>query len=257
VTDLDADDFHYPAALYELVHRGTAGDLSYYARRCEGARRVLELGCGYGRVLAALREDPSLELVGLDRSAELLARARARLGDDVLLVEGDMQDFDLGGRRFDRILIPHSGIYCLADDDACVSCFEACARHLAPDGLLVFDAYAADQFHREADPADHDDLHLEPLVTVEMDGTCYDVFERSLWERDAQRVDVTYEYIPRGGGPAALGRLRHRYLLQDQIEPLLRRAGLALASLAGDWRDAPARPDGEMWVATAVHPGRA
>ena len=255
MTDTDADDFHYPAALYELVHRGTAGDLSFYARSCRGARRVLELGCGYGRVLAALQDEPGLELCGLDRDSELLARARNRLPESVELVPGDMCNFDLDGRRFDRILIPHSGLYCLPDDAACVSCFAACCRHLAPGGQLVFDAYAADLFHLEADPADHDDLHLEPLITVESDGTCYDVFERSLWNRPSQRVDVSYEYIPRGGGEAALGRLRHRYLLLDQIEALLQRAGLRLLSLAGDWQGQPADPQGDMWVATAAATG--
>ena len=44
---------------------------------------------------------------------------------------------------FDRILIPHSGIYCLPDDAACVACFQCCAEQLAEGGRLVFDAYAA------------------------------------------------------------------------------------------------------------------
>jgi SAM-dependent methyltransferase len=210
-------------------------------------------------VLAALAEDaggdPALELTGLDQDPDLLARARAHLDERVALVKADMTDFDLLDARFDRILIPHSGIYCLPSDDACVACFEACARHLAPGGQLVFDAYAADGFHSEADPADYVDEHLEPVVTVEHEGVCYDVFERSLWHRDTQRVDVTYEYIPRGGGDAALGRLIHHYLLQRQLPLLLERAGLALTSLAGDWQGRPARSNDDMWVATAVKAG--
>ncbi len=252
MTDPAEDDFDYPAALYELVHRGTAGDLSFYSRVCSGARNVIELGCGYGRVLASLRDAGDFALTGLERDPDLLARARARLADRVTWVEADMSDFALGDARFDRILIPHSGVYCLSDDDRTVACFRACARHLTQDGKLVFDAYGADRFHQEADPADYDGDHLEPVVTVEHEGTCYDVFERSTWHRADQQLDVVYEYIPRAGGDAALGRLLHHYLLQDQIGPLLARAGLRLESLAGDFRGREATPDDDMWVATAV-----
>ena len=249
---------HYPADLYELVHRGTAGDLSFYRRACADAKNVLELGCGYGRVLAAL-SDTDARLMGLDRDPGLLERARSRLPKTVRLVSGDMTAFEIPGadgalERFDRILIPHSSVYCLPDDDACVACFACVARHLAPGGRLFFDAYGADTFHRDEDPADHTDERLDPVVTVEHQGVCYDVFERRRWDRPKQRLDVTYEYIPRGGGEALQGQLFHRYLLQDQIEALLANAGLQLLALEGDWRGGESRPNDSMWVATAGAP---
>lgn len=48
---------HAPAggSLYSLIHLGGfAGDLAHYRKHCTDARRVLELGCGDGRVAAAL-----------------------------------------------------------------------------------------------------------------------------------------------------------------------------------------------------------
>ena len=48
------DSFSYDAELYELLHSGTPGDLAFYRKWCRGADNVLELGCGYGRVLCAL-----------------------------------------------------------------------------------------------------------------------------------------------------------------------------------------------------------
>ena len=148
----------------------------------------------------------------------------------------------------------HSAVYCLPDDALCIACFSCARRHLAPEGRLVFDAYGADTFHRDEDPADHDDERLDPVVTVEHQGVCYDVFERRRWDRPKQRLDVTYEYIPRGGGEALQGQLLHRYLLRNQIEALLRRAGLRLLTLDGDWRGSKSRADGSMWVATAGAP---
>jgi len=249
----------YPAELYELVHRGTAGDVAFYSRICAEVRSVLELGCGYGRLLEPLAE-LGLDVTGLERDPALLARAAARLrrrGLSAQLVEGDMTKFD-GARTFapeggfDRIVIPHSGIYCLPDDEACVACFRCCARTLRPGGALVFDAYAADAFHRDEDPADHRDERLDAVVSVEFQGRVYDVFERSRWDRDEQRLDVTYEYLPRGGGAVLQGRLLHRYLLRAQLAPLLERAGLRLQSLHGDWHGHPTSSESDMWVATAV-----
>jgi SAM-dependent methyltransferase len=256
----------YPAELYELVHRGTAGDVAFYQRVCAEAipsatRSVLELGCGYGRVLEGLQE-LDVELTGLEVDPELLARAAARLGDasNVRLVQGDMRSFDRESTcppttGFDLILIPHSGVYCLQDDASCVACFRCCAEQLAKGGRLVFDAYAADAFHRDEDPADHVDTRLDPVVSVEFEGRSYDVFERSRWERSRQQLDVTYEYIPRAGGEALQGRLLHRYLLIEQLAPLLEQAGLRLESLHGDWHGHPSSSESDMWVATAVRGG--
>src|SRR5438309_12128653 len=44
-------------------------------------RRLVDVGCGTGRLLAQLRERlPGAELVGVDPSAGMVAKARARLG---------------------------------------------------------------------------------------------------------------------------------------------------------------------------------
>jgi SAM-dependent methyltransferase len=53
------------ARLYALVHRGNAGDVDFYVRACAGAARVLELGCGTGRVLRAVAEVAG-HVTGLD-----------------------------------------------------------------------------------------------------------------------------------------------------------------------------------------------
>jgi 3' terminal RNA ribose 2'-O-methyltransferase Hen1 len=53
--------------------------------REHGARRVVDLGCGEGQLLAVLRKDPEFErLVGVDVSLRALERARARLNLDHL-----------------------------------------------------------------------------------------------------------------------------------------------------------------------------
>ena len=69
-----------------------------------GARRVLDLGCGDGRLLARLLADPRFEAItGVDVSAAALARAARRLHLD-----------ELAPRQHDRVQLLH-GSLCYAD----------------------------------------------------------------------------------------------------------------------------------------------
>lgn len=57
----------------------------------DGARRVLDVGCGAGALGAALREERGVEVMGLELSPDAAARARDRLD---ALVEADLDVLD-------------------------------------------------------------------------------------------------------------------------------------------------------------------
>lgn len=134
-----------PTDLYASLHTGTEGDEDFYRAVCAGADRVLELGCGSGRILAALADEVAT-LHGVDSSDEALAQARANLPASVGLHRAEMESFDVGC-DFDRVLIPFNGIYCLPDLDSVQHTFVQVEKALGPEGLLVFDGYAGDPIH--------------------------------------------------------------------------------------------------------------
>lgn len=75
--------------------------------------RVLEVACGTGRNLAKVAKAwPGVRLYGLDISSEMLKSARAALGEDARLGEGDACAFDpqslLGEAAFERIVLSYS-----------------------------------------------------------------------------------------------------------------------------------------------------
>ena len=235
------------AELYALTHRGSRGDVAFYRRACGGATSVLELGCGYGRVLTGLAR-PGRRLVGLDRDAGLLKLARRALGPSAKLLRGDMRGFELG-ERFDRVLIPYSAFYCLLTKADALSCLRAARRHLTHDGLLLFDVYAADGFHR-ARGAEGEEL--DRLFTLALAGRSYEVFEHSRWHRRRQRLDITYLYVDQESGRRIELPLPQRYWLAAQLRPLLRQAGLELVALHGDFRGGRYSPStSERMVVTA------
>ncbi len=242
----------YPPRLYELVHRGNEGDVEFYVRASEGARSILELGSGCGRVTGALLE-AGLPVVGLDIDPDFLARAEERLAPrKVEFVEADMSDFDLD-RLFDRVLIPYGGVYCLLTEEAFVGCLRAARRHLAPEGRVVFDGWSADEWHAESRPEDVSDEQVDHVARVELEGVVFDVGEKSRWDRPAQRLDATYLHLPRGGGETVEATIPQRYLLSEQLEPLLEKAGLEVAALHGDSDGSPFDDESPQLIVTARH----
>lgn len=98
---------------------------------------ILEVACGTGRVAARLAHE-GVRVVGLDRSADLLAGARQKTAGvpHVRWEEGDMRDFDLG-ETFALIIMPgHSYQFMLTAADQ-VACLQSIQRHLAPGGRCV------------------------------------------------------------------------------------------------------------------------
>ncbi len=74
---------------------------------------VLEVACGTGRNLAKVGKAwPGVRLFGLDISAEMLKSARAAVGAEARLGEGDACSFDpqylLGEPAFERIVLSYS-----------------------------------------------------------------------------------------------------------------------------------------------------
>ncbi len=131
-------------ASYDLLLNGAAveGDIAFYldcARQFGGP--VLELATGTGRVLLPLARQ-GVEIVGLDRSRAMLARAEDKLRAEgvartrVQLVEADMMDFDLG-RQFALVIVPFRSFQHLTEPVAQRAALRCVHRHLKPRGHLV------------------------------------------------------------------------------------------------------------------------
>ena len=111
-----------------------------------GARRVLEPGCGTGRMLEALAL-AGAESVGLDSSPQMVDFARRRLEAAGLAVEvivGDMTDFELD-RRFDGAVCPINTLAHLTPDELRRH-FDCVARHLEPGARYLVQVGVADVF---------------------------------------------------------------------------------------------------------------
>lgn len=244
----------YDAELYELTHRGNPGDVDFYVAACRDARSVLELGSGYGRIAIALAE-AGHEVLGIELDAGLLERARQNASGveqrgSLTFQHGDMTQLNLG-RRFDRVLIPHSGLYCLLEPEAVRAALRVARAHLADDGLLLLDGYAADAFHEESEPEDIPDDALEAVTQIESGGKRYSVFERSRWEREGQLLHVSYVYVREPSGEQLSFELPQRYLLRHELCQLLSEAGFDDVLVRGGFEGEPYDDDADHLVVAA------
>jgi SAM-dependent methyltransferase len=123
--------------------RSHVPDPDPYARFIERAGQpALELGCGDGDPLLDLRR-LGLDVDGLDASADMLARARARAdeaGIVVALHHSTIEAMELP-RRYRAIFLAGPTFNLIADDDTAWHALDRIREHLEPDGRALIPLY--------------------------------------------------------------------------------------------------------------------
>jgi trans-aconitate 2-methyltransferase len=126
--DWDAGSYERVSGPLEAMGRDVLDRLEL-----RGDERVLDAGCGTGRVTAALVERlPRGEVVAVDGSPAMVEAARERLGDAVELRVADLVELELD-RPVDAILSTAT-FHWIADHDAL---FASLREVLKPGGRLV------------------------------------------------------------------------------------------------------------------------
>lgn len=240
--------------LFCLLHTGNPGDADFYLRLCADADTVLEVGCGDGRLLAPLAAQgntavgiepaAAVRRLAMQRKKKLPAEVSARFE----VLDADMRTLKLG-RKFDRILVPYCGMYCLRDDEEVVQALKALAAHLAPGGLLAFDGYAVH------DPEGMEGYgEFDHLTTLKDGKATVDVYERDDHDVANHVVNVTYFHEIKAPGARMKTHsytLRHHYLVCDRVPDLLEEAGLSLVSRFADFEGGEFDEDAEHQVVLA------
>lgn len=131
----------YDARWRALSERGESvhgeADLVEHLLRSSGGRRVLDAGCGTGRVAVELATR-GFDVVGVDVDAAMLASARAKAPDlawfdadllDVAAILGDAAPFDL--------VVLAGNVMIFLDPGTEPAALATLAARLAPGGLLI------------------------------------------------------------------------------------------------------------------------
>jgi len=230
--------------LYDAYVR-TALDVPFFLDATRGAPGpVLELMCGTGRVSLPLLE-AGVRLVCVDRCGPLLEKLRQkledrRLSDRARVVECDVRVLALG-ERFELAILPfHAFSELLTTEDQRLT-LQRVRDHLSPRGRFIC------TFHNPPVRLAAADGRLRLVSSNRLpDGGSLAVFIAERLDADTgvvSGVQVYEDYAPDGVLRAKrLIELHFTLPALAQIEPLAREAGLAIASVLGDYAGAPYVP---------------
>ncbi len=107
-------------------------------------RAVLDMGCGTGGHALILAQR-GYQVTGVDRSAAMLAIARAKAAAGSFASRPSFQQSDIRTltlhRTFDVVIAMFAVMSYMVTNDDVTAALDSARRHLAPDGLLIFDAW--------------------------------------------------------------------------------------------------------------------
>lgn len=232
------DDF-----MDHVPYGGWAAYLLRCYRQLQGGRApaaLADLGCGTGRLLEHLPR--RMQLHGLDGSAEMLARARRRLGQSARLRQGRLQErLPFGDGQLAWLCSTHDSLNYLTDPADLRRHFSEAARVLAPDGLYSMDLVSLNNILQN-----FDGRRLEHRVGG----------RRLVWNNryDRQsrlmRSELEFETVARSGTDSArILREVHtqRYYSIPEVTELAAWAGLRLELTQGDYEPREHTADDHFW----------
>jgi SAM-dependent methyltransferase len=196
---------------------------------------LLELGVGTGRLAIPLAA-AGLTVHGVDGSADMLAHLASKPGGDrVDTTLGDFAEVTVEGRFSLVALIAHT-IYALPDQAAQVRCFANAARHLAPGGRFVVEAWIpklAPHSRPTVEPRTLSGGHIG-LVVAEHDA--------------ANQLLRTTQIVLGGSVGVRVFPVVHRYAHPAELDLMAQLAGMHLEHRWADWHQRPVTADSEHHV---------
>lgn len=242
------------APFYDWENARTLGrrDVPFWRRfALDTPDRVLELGCGTGRITLPLGR-AGVRVVGIDRSAPMLARARRRraragLTRQVHLVRGDIRHLPFPKSAFATVLAPYGVLQSLLRERDLAATLGAVHRALQRGGSfgleLVADLPAWEEYRKRRSLRGwrrRGGTHVTLIETVRQDR--------------ARRLTIfDQEFTERRGRHRRTSRfaLTFRTLSVPQMVRRLEKAGFAVSALLGDYRGGPWDPRAEVWMILA------
>jgi ubiquinone/menaquinone biosynthesis C-methylase UbiE len=215
------------------------------------AGRVLELGCGTGRIALPLAK-AGVRLIGIDRSEPMLARGRRRLAragvaDRVHLVRGDIRRLPFRARRrFTLVMAPYGILQSLTSERDLGAALSSTAGVLAKGGLFAIDLVP--DLPRWAEYARRVSLRGRKGRRTNIT-----LVESVRQDRRRGRTHFDQEYIVSEGRVRRVHKfsLSFRTLSVPQMRRRLERAGFSVEAVLGDYRGGPWDVRADVWIILA------
>jgi ubiquinone/menaquinone biosynthesis C-methylase UbiE len=219
--------------------------------------RVLELGCGTGRVAIPVAK-AGATVIGVDRSASMLARARmkvrrARLAARVKLIRGDIRHLPFPDKSFELVMAPYGILQSLLDEKLLSATLKDVRRVITRDGIfgleLVADLPAWEEYSNRLSLRGERGPNGKPIALIE-----------SVTQDRRKHITRFEQEFVEGRGKSATRKkfsLAFRTLSVPQMVQRLEKAGFEVAALLGDYQGGPWDLRADVWIILARATARA
>lgn len=256
-------DHSADGALYDHEYRRRRADVTcdreLARRRLGGPGRILELGCGSGRVTVPLARDGH-RVVAIDQSPAMLERLRGRIAAltptvaaRITVLEGDLRTFRAPGKFPLAIaafnVLEH--LYTRGEVDACLKRVAAC---LEPEGVFAFDVQLPDLAWLVRDPTRRwaKTRFTDPTTKR---ATYYSTNHD--YDPVSQIAVIRLYYDPVDGrSPGRIVKLSQRKFFPAELEALVAHAGFRVVERFGDFSFGPLVGSSESQVLVCQIPPR-
>lgn len=243
------------APFYDWENARTMGrrDVAFWEQlACRVAGPVLELGCGTGRIAVPVAKS-GVHVVGIDRSAPMLARAqqrlrRTRLARRVSLVRGDIRHLPFPRpAAFGMVMAPYGILQSLLRDADLAATLKGVAGVLTPGAVFGVDLVA--------DLPGWQEYRHEQRLSGWRPGRRSHVRLIESVRQDRKRGLTIFqqEYIERKGREQVSRQfdLAFRTVTVPQMTRRIERAGFKVTAVLGDYDGKPWDARAEVWVILA------
>ncbi len=219
----------------------------------EQQRLGLELGCGTGRVTFPLVRE-GVAIIGIDRSAEMLARAaarrrRSRARPQPTLIQGDIRDLPFRDGSFPLAIAPYGILQSLLRDRDLAATLDDVARVLVPGGTFGLELVADLPSWKEY----RNRVKLRGRTGRGAGGAELSLIESVRQDRARGLTLFDQEFIERRGGTQSRKTftLVFRTVSVPQMTRRLEKAGFQTTALLGDYQGGPWDPRADVWIIVA------
>lgn len=129
------------AHFYNQEMKEFDADLSFYTKALIPSTKILELGCGGGRLSRQLIKQ-GYHLTGIDLSTEMLEVARKAAPQGTFLT-ANICNFSINN-SFDAVIAPYNVLNLLPSKEDIAQCLNRCKEHLGAEGLFLMEIYTQD-----------------------------------------------------------------------------------------------------------------
>jgi SAM-dependent methyltransferase len=246
------DDY---AQFYDWENAQTMGrrDVKFWQRLAgRTAGPILELGCGTGRVAVPVAR-AGARVVGIDRSASMLDRARkrlrrAKLAGSLQLVRGDVRFLPFPAASFGLVAAPYGILQSLLDDATLDGALASAHRVLRKGGTfgidLVSDLISWGEYSRR----------VKLQGRVGRGETRITLIESVRQDRARGLTFFDQEFLERRGRASRSHRfsLAFRTVSVEEMSARLERHGFRVSAVLGDYQGGAWDPRADVWLILAA-----